>query len=93
MNNNKNKINIYNYTLFLIFFCCYFSYRFTQIVVDAQIKTPGGKTYDVIFVGTGKHNIHSFFLHIYSIYITLKIANIKKGEKKSEFYMAKEKKV
>lgn len=31
-----------------------FSYRFTQIVVDAQIKTPGGKTYDVIFVGTGK---------------------------------------
>lgn len=30
-----------------------FSYRFTQIVVDPQIKTPGGKTYDVIFVGTG----------------------------------------
>jgi len=29
------------------------SYRFTQIAVDAQIKTPGGKTYDVIFVGTG----------------------------------------
>lgn len=29
------------------------SYRFTQIVVDPQIKTPGGKTYDVIFVGTG----------------------------------------
>uniref|UniRef100_A0A1A9UMY4 Sema domain-containing protein n=1 Tax=Glossina austeni TaxID=7395 RepID=A0A1A9UMY4_GLOAU len=27
-------------------------YRFTQIAVDAQIKTPGGKTYDVIFVGT-----------------------------------------
>lgn len=32
----------------------HFSYRFTQIVVDAQIKTPGGKTYDVIFVGTGE---------------------------------------
>lgn len=30
------------------------SYRFTQIVADSQIKTPGGKTYDVIFVGTGK---------------------------------------
>lgn len=29
------------------------SYRFTQIVADSQIKTPGGKTYDVIFVGTG----------------------------------------
>ncbi|CAD7000624.1 unnamed protein product [Ceratitis capitata] len=28
------------------------SYRFTQIAVDAQIKTPGGKTYDVIFIGT-----------------------------------------
>lgn len=31
------------------------SYRFTQIVVDSQIKTPGGKTYDVIFVGTGEY--------------------------------------
>lgn len=31
-----------------------FRYRFTQIAVDPQIKTPGGKTYDVIFVGTGK---------------------------------------
>lgn len=29
-------------------------YRFTQIAVDPQIKTPGGKTYDVIFVGTGE---------------------------------------
>jgi hypothetical protein len=28
-------------------------YRFTQIAVDQQIKTPGGITYDVIFVGTG----------------------------------------
>lgn len=40
-------------TTFLLLFPFY-SYRFTQIVVDAQIKTPGGKTYDVIFVGTGK---------------------------------------
>ncbi|ALC39863.1 maker551 [Drosophila busckii] len=31
---------------------CTVCYRFTQIAVDAQIKTPGGKTYDVIFVGT-----------------------------------------
>lgn len=28
-------------------------YRLTQIIVDPQIKTPGGKAYDVIFVGTG----------------------------------------
>ncbi|XP_035777828.1 semaphorin-1A-like [Anopheles albimanus] len=27
-------------------------YRFTTIAVDPQIKTPGGKTYDVVFVGT-----------------------------------------
>lgn len=32
-------------------------YRFTQIAVDAQIKTPGGKTYDVIFVGTGESRV------------------------------------
>ena len=29
-------------------------YRFTQIAVDPQIKTPGGKAYDVLFIGTGK---------------------------------------
>ncbi|XP_077284317.1 semaphorin 1a isoform X2 [Arctopsyche grandis] len=29
-----------------------FSYRFTQISVDPQVKTPGGKTYDVLFIGT-----------------------------------------
>ena len=28
------------------------SYRFTQITVDPQVKTPGGKTYDVLFIGT-----------------------------------------
>lgn len=32
----------------------FFSYRFTQIAVDPQIKTPGGKSYDVLFIGTGK---------------------------------------
>lgn len=30
-----------------------FSYRFTQIAVDPQVKVPGGKTYDVLFIGTG----------------------------------------
>ena len=30
-----------------------FSYRFTQIAVDPQVKTPGGKSYDVLFIGTG----------------------------------------
>ncbi|XP_024219372.1 semaphorin-1A [Halyomorpha halys] len=29
-----------------------FHYRFTQIAVDPQIKTPGGKSYDVLFIGT-----------------------------------------
>ncbi|XP_051162887.1 semaphorin-1A isoform X2 [Leptopilina boulardi] len=29
-----------------------FHYRFTQITVDPQVKTPGGKTYDVLFIGT-----------------------------------------
>lgn len=33
---------------------CY-SYRFTQIAVDPQVKVPGGKAYDVLFIGTGKH--------------------------------------
>lgn len=31
--------------------------------MDAQIKTPGGKTYDVIFVGTGEFPL-SFFLDV-----------------------------
>lgn len=34
-----------------LLFC---SYRFTQIAVDPQVKVPGGKTYDVLFIGTGK---------------------------------------
>ncbi|XP_058804180.1 semaphorin-1A isoform X2 [Phymastichus coffea] len=29
-----------------------FHYRFTQITVDPQVKTPGGKAYDVLFIGT-----------------------------------------
>lgn len=33
-----------------------FRYKFTYIAVDPQIKTPGGKTYDVIFVGTGEYD-------------------------------------
>lgn len=29
-----------------------FHYRFTQIAVDPQVKVPGGRTYDVLFIGT-----------------------------------------
>ncbi|XP_072157904.1 semaphorin-1A isoform X2 [Bemisia tabaci] len=29
-----------------------FHYRFTMIAVDPQIKVPGGKAYDVLFIGT-----------------------------------------
>lgn len=38
---------------FKVNLCCS-SYRFTQIAVDPQVKTPGGKAYDVLFIGTGK---------------------------------------
>lgn len=38
--------------MFFVFVC---SYRFTQIAVDPQVKTPGGKAYDVLFIGTGKY--------------------------------------
>lgn len=31
-----------------------YSGRFTSIAVDAQVRTPDGKAYDVLFVGTGK---------------------------------------
>lgn len=41
-------------TRMLCFLCAISRYRFTQIAVDPQIKTPGGKTYDVLFVGTGE---------------------------------------
>lgn len=43
----KSKVNL----------CCS-SYRFTQIAVDPQVKTPGGKAYDVLFIGTGKFTKH-----------------------------------
>lgn len=33
------------------------SYRFTQIAVDPQVKVPGGKTYDVLFIGTDNGKI------------------------------------
>ncbi|KOB74964.1 Semaphorin-1a-like protein, partial [Operophtera brumata] len=32
-------------------------YRFTQIAVDPQVKTPGGKAYDVLFIGTDNGKI------------------------------------
>lgn len=34
-----------------------FHYRFTQIAVDPQVKVPGGKTYDVLFIGTDNGKI------------------------------------
>lgn len=34
-----------------------FSYRFTQIAVDPQVRTPGGKAYDVLFIGTDSGKI------------------------------------
>lgn len=55
-----------NYIVYSLIYHFYFRYRFTQIAVDPQIKTPGGKTYDVIFVGTGES------LFIYSIYVNEK---------------------
>lgn len=42
-------IDHHNTNQFSLFFP---SYRFTQIAVDPQIKTPGGKAYDVLFIGT-----------------------------------------
>jgi hypothetical protein len=30
-----------------------FRYRFTKIAVDQQVRTPDGKAYDVLFIGTG----------------------------------------
>lgn len=35
----------------------YCSYRFTQIAVDPQVKVPGGKSYDVLFIGTGNGTV------------------------------------
>lgn len=37
----------------LIFFSPFNSYRFTVIAVDPQVKSIDGKTYDVLFIGTG----------------------------------------
>ncbi|GBP13841.1 Semaphorin-1A [Eumeta japonica] len=34
-----------------------FHYRFTHIAVDPQVKTPGGKAYDVLFIGTDNGKI------------------------------------
>ncbi|CAH0550974.1 unnamed protein product [Brassicogethes aeneus] len=34
-----------------------FHYRFTQIAVDPQVKVPGGKTYDILFIGTDNGKI------------------------------------
>ncbi len=41
--------------IFYIFFLFLpsYSHRFTKIEVDPQVKTPDGKYYDVLFIGTG----------------------------------------
>lgn len=51
----KITLGVQTFTVVLLLSLC--RYRFTQIAVDAQIKTPGGKTYDVIFVGTGESRV------------------------------------
>lgn len=51
-------------------------YRFTQIAVDPQIKTPGEKAYDVIFVGTGEW-IELKIANIYEIVIKIAHMNVK----------------
>jgi hypothetical protein len=38
------------------------SHRFTKIEVDPQVKTPEGKYYDVLFIGTGMRNAPLFIL-------------------------------
>lgn len=30
-----------------------FSYRFTKVAVDPQVKALDGKAYDILYVGTG----------------------------------------
>lgn len=32
----------------------YFSYRFTKVAVDPQVKALDGKAYDILYVGTGE---------------------------------------
>jgi len=50
--------NCYLWFYFLSLFLCVRlrsrSYRFTVIAVDPQVKAIDGKTYDVLFIGTGK---------------------------------------
>jgi len=52
---------------FLSFSLCFrlrsHSYRFTVIAVDPQVKAIDGKTYDVLFIGTGK--IRALILELY----------------------------
>lgn len=40
-------------TVFFFLFSFLYSHRFTKIEVDPQVKTPEGKYYDVLFIGTG----------------------------------------
>lgn len=48
-----------------------YSYRFTQIAVDPQVKTPGGKAYDVLFIGTG-----NFLPYFQTFILTLSLSKL-----------------
>lgn len=43
----------YNKLVFTQIISLTFRYRFTKIAVDQQVRTPDGKAYDVLFIGTG----------------------------------------
>ena len=64
-----DSIVLFTFKRFLFPFL--YSHRFTKIEVDPQVKTPEGKYYDVLFIGTGmslnvpvhsKNSIEFFFL-------------------------------
>jgi hypothetical protein len=48
-------------TVFYFIFIFPSSHRFTKIEVDPQVKTPEGKYYDVLFIGTGMQRAYSYF--------------------------------
>lgn len=52
--NHDNHYNGIFDICFSIIVFVFSSYRFTQIAVDPQVSVPGGKAYDVLFIGTGK---------------------------------------
>lgn len=49
--------------------------------MDPQIKTPGGKTYDVIFVGTGKQISMAFFSRSFNQPISFNLCKLEQFNK------------